>query len=175
MKYYWILFKYPDNDIAYEWVTNESHPFKLLSKSNILLNWKEITKDEYELFVKHRGWQEESNKVGIVSSIPQDNSKQSEILKNLFYSGKEKVAFYIVGYASSAFVSKQVNMLKRYQHEFALLLPSGIRSDEMKCREILKSSRFKYMIVFWMGGILERPKNAYDLEASWTMEEWIQY
>lgn len=94
--------------------------------------------------------------------------------KTLFYSSKEKIAFYIPNYyPDSLNVGEQIKMLQQERSNFARMLSNHIRTDKMLSREILVSSRYKNMRVFWMEWD-EVPDGAFVLGADCTMDKWIQ-
>lgn len=93
--------------------------------------------------------------------------------KDLFYSPDEKIAFLITGYDEPANVQALLSTLENGVKRFDRAV--GIVTD-LKTRVILKSSRYKYMRVYWHDNIDEAPEGAFVVgggEHKWTMDQWL--
>lgn len=98
-------------------------------------------------------------------------------MENLFYSKKEKILFWIAGYTadgSTGRVLEKIRHLKDYAEQFAATSPE-VRIDAVNTDYIQKSSRYKYMRVFWADGIESPPADAFIIGdgSDWTMNSWL--
>ncbi len=96
-------------------------------------------------------------------------------MKDLFYSVSEGLLFYVAGYADSTNVMTQISMLQNnYNHMKRI---SG-GETQISSEEILKSSRYKSMRVFWCKTTVI-PQDAFVIgdkpndPNNWTMWKWI--
>ena len=88
---------------------------------------------------------------------------------DLFYSEKENILFYVAGYIDNFNdVDKIIEMLQDHKAEFIKLGGEG----KIYTKEITKSSRYKYMRVFWCK-TKKIPVNAFKLGKDWDMWKWI--
>jgi len=94
--------------------------------------------------------------------------------KELFYSPDEKIAFLVTGYAGSGYVNDTIKRMR----ECAKRFKAAVGTDKnLRMLEVTKSSRYKYMQVYWTDGINKAPKGAFVIgggEYKWTMMEWLQ-
>lgn len=92
-------------------------------------------------------------------------------MKNLFYSTKEKILFWITGYTrdlNTYNVKEICESLQKNQDNFKKNGGEGV----IKTKEITKSRRYKRMRVFWCKKE-NSEKEAFELGEDWTMDKWI--
>jgi hypothetical protein len=95
-------------------------------------------------------------------------------MEKLFYSTKESIAFYIAGYVNTNNVNNMIRMLKDGKKTFITACnDKTISEDSVQSYEILKSSRYKSMRVFYALDVANPPKDAFQLGKDWTMDSWI--
>lgn len=98
-----------------------------------------------------------------------------KITKDLFYSSKEGILFWVAGYtrdSNTENVKKIIEDLKQNAMRFAE--QAGCDFDEVKTFYNTKPRRYQYMRIFYT----EVPKNlegAFELGEHWTIHEWITY
>lgn len=97
-------------------------------------------------------------------------------MKDLFYSWDEKILFWVAGYTADLntdnVIEKNRDLLENAL-EFAGKAQCDVSS--VKTFEILKSSRYKYMRVFYVNSDF-CPSDAFVIgkgEHKWTMSEWL--
>ncbi len=97
-------------------------------------------------------------------------------MPNVFYSETEKIVFEIVGYNeidNTDNVKTKISVLQNNYNYFSRIW----KTKEIKTKEILKSTRYKYMRVFYAEIELENvPTDAFRLtkENDWTMNKWLE-
>ena len=95
-------------------------------------------------------------------------------MEKLFYSSKEKIVFYIVGYVDTENVDAMIKVLEDGKKElFKACNDNSIKESVVQSYEIRKSSRYKNMRVFYVMNVPKSPENAFQLGGSWTMDAWI--
>lgn len=98
-------------------------------------------------------------------------------MDNLFYSHDENVLFWVAGYAADLNTSKvdeKITSLVENQSRFAEV--AKCPRSEVHTTEILESSRYKYMRVFYVETPYV-PKEAFVIgegEHKWTMWQWLK-
>lgn len=91
--------------------------------------------------------------------------------EDLVYSNKEKILFNIVGYVDN---SDNVDELIKVLEEGTDILSeiSNEERNKIKTQYINKSSRYKYMRVFYV--VTENiPVQAFQLGNDWSMAQWL--
>jgi hypothetical protein len=95
-------------------------------------------------------------------------------MENLFYSEKEKLAFWIKGYGHD--IGNAISLANEIMdgaNEFAKRINIDVK--EVKCRlSITSSSRYKFMRVFYVPTSIP-PKGAFSISGDWNMDKWIKY
>jgi hypothetical protein len=92
--------------------------------------------------------------------------------KDLFYSPKENLLFWIPGYTdNSDNVEDIVKMLMLHSKELSFLHVSYEVKD-VKTFYVSNSSRYKNMRVFYLETQVV-PKDAFSIGKDWTMIKWI--
>lgn len=95
-------------------------------------------------------------------------------MKDLFYSNEEKILFYIAGYTQDHHLSNVVEMTTDLMNN-AIKFANEVGCDlsQVKTTFIEKSSRYKYMRVFYINS--DEPKlDAFELGGDWTMWKWLE-
>ncbi len=95
-------------------------------------------------------------------------------MKNLFYSETEKIVFEIVGYSemdNTDNVKTQMSVLTNNYNHFS----KKWDTKEINTKVITKSSRYKYMRVFY-ATLDKKPVDAFLIssENNWTMNKWLE-
>jgi len=94
-------------------------------------------------------------------------------MKNLFYSEKENLVFWISGYDISSVTNNEIiQYLKEKGIEAGKLF--NCNSEIIKTEVINKSRRYKFMRVFY-ATINKCPQNAFEIsdKNGWTMDKWL--
>ena len=93
-------------------------------------------------------------------------------MKNLFYSQKENLLFFITGYLNEENVSAFIQTLTKNAVNLANL--AGKNISDINTYPINNSKRYKGMRVFYVKTKII-PKNAFEIssENNWTMQKWI--
>jgi len=96
--------------------------------------------------------------------------------RELFYSEIDKKVFYVAGYTdNSDNVNVIINTLKEQKEKFLNMVP-GLKEASVMTTYVEKSSRYKYMRVFYANNVKKAPKGAFILnkENDWTMDKWLK-
>jgi hypothetical protein len=102
--------------------------------------------------------------------------RKGDNMNGVFYSRKEKILFWIVGYTdSSSFVEDIVEMLQTWSVKFRAMIPYAVEISQVRTFFIESSSCFKNMRVFYIYNASSRqlPKDTLKLK-NHTMNEWIR-
>ncbi len=92
------------------------------------------------------------------------------MLENLFYSPSEKIAFFIPPHYYGAKVKELVETMQNHANELAEI--AGKSPDDVSIIDVLQSSRYKNMKVFYIKDCETAPEQAYVINESWTMVSW---
>ena len=92
-------------------------------------------------------------------------------MKNLYYSEKEKILFYIIGYTdNSNNVQEIVRMLTDGADKLAKLI--SVERSAINTSFITQSNRYANMRVFYVKTNII-PVNAFMFGNDWTMKTWL--
>lgn len=92
-------------------------------------------------------------------------------IPGLYYSSKEKILFYIPNYYTNG--TGLLNGLIENLKAGEAILRQFEPTMSIYCREITKSSRYKYMWYFKV--FLDTcPEEAFELGKDWTFNSWIE-
>ena len=101
-------------------------------------------------------------------------------MKDLFYSGDEKILFWVAGYTyadNTQDVNDMILSLQEKSIEFITETGQAGKNRVVKTDYITKSRRYKYMRYFFCEGIEKEdvPENAFHItgENGWTMRKWL--
>ena len=96
-------------------------------------------------------------------------------MKDIFYSEQEDILFQVIGYSAADNVSKLGEKIKSLQEggqNFAKAC--GHDWEDVSTFQVLKSSRYKYMRVYWVSQPKTIPDEAFRFGKDWTMNKWLQ-
>lgn len=97
-------------------------------------------------------------------------------MKELFYSGKEKILFYIAGYTDNSFNVKEIISVLENNRNYFLTQVEMSKNTVVRTEFIINSRRYKSMRYFWINDVEpdKIPKEAFILNDDWTMQKWIE-
>ena len=95
--------------------------------------------------------------------------------QELFYSGDEKILFWVAGYTdNSQHVNDIISVLTNLRDHFKRIGGKGT----VKTDVINESRRYKHMRVFWCENIEDKdvPSDAFRItgDNGWTMWKWLR-
>lgn len=96
-----------------------------------------------------------------------------KITNNLFYSTKENILFWVVGYTrdnNTHNLLEKIDSLKQNGIRFAE--QAGVNLDEVKTFTNDYPPRYQYMRVFYTH-VPKNLENTFKLGESWSMSEWL--
>lgn len=92
-------------------------------------------------------------------------------IKDLFYSKKEQIAFWVAGYTDNSLnANDQIEMLKKHTSKFAEV--TGVEQASVYTDFITVSRRYRSMRVFYANSN-KPPVGSFELNDNWTMNNWL--
>ena len=145
----------------------------LVNKTKIMISGaKNLNSDEIGFLAKRfpHGVEIISPKTIIAYKI--NDTRKSKKHNDLFYSVEEKTLFYVAGYTDN---SNKISEIRKTMDNGEKIIRNlvGSKTLEVNTRYIDKSSRYKYMRVFYATTNVV-PKDAFVLDGvDWTMMKWL--
>ena len=92
---------------------------------------------------------------------------------DLFYSGDEKILFWVVGYTDNT--NKVDEIVEMHVNNKQKFIDMGGIGD-IKTTYITTSRRYKHMRVYYCDGVENPPEKAFQITSKngWTMNKWLE-